>query len=432
MNASDPSRPRSLAQLAASRQNGALSRGPVTLEGKKQSRLNAIRHGLFTRVLDPRDTIWGYTEEFDRFVEDLTEFFHAETDYERGQIELLALDHFRLRRILALEDTFFPSPALADVRTSDMPYPTGGYGSPDGHRHALTVIEDIRRMLEEASAIMVDAEDAGKAAGALAPGLRLSARRWRDYIPADLRAKTRGQMPDAEDKVDILTLFLLERAPVPKQDRRQWRDALKQAWSREKSDLCDAEARERGARWLISQHAKKWDQAAAQGQDPIASLATLQGYETRLRRSIERTSKTLFGLKMMRAQWDRSKDALVAAAVKAFNAQERSGSFSKKTRRDAPCADGSKDASASLALREFAAQESVGSFLKKALTVAPGAEAGDGAAFPGAAAAGDMPEAPAAADRRTEPGNTWAPPHGPFAYAGGIVPGEADDAARTG
>src|SRR5215213_5819039 len=39
-------RPRSPAQVEASRRNGARSRGPVTPEGKAQSSRNTLKHGL--------------------------------------------------------------------------------------------------------------------------------------------------------------------------------------------------------------------------------------------------------------------------------------------------------------------------------------------------------------------------------------------------
>ncbi len=46
-------RPRTPAQIAASRANGRRSKGPTTEPGKRRSRLNAVKHGLRSRTIRP-------------------------------------------------------------------------------------------------------------------------------------------------------------------------------------------------------------------------------------------------------------------------------------------------------------------------------------------------------------------------------------------
>lgn len=46
-------RPRTPAQIAASRVNGRRSKGPTTEPGKRRSRLNAMKHGLRSRIIRP-------------------------------------------------------------------------------------------------------------------------------------------------------------------------------------------------------------------------------------------------------------------------------------------------------------------------------------------------------------------------------------------
>ncbi len=87
-------------QIQASRANGAKSRGPVTPEGKLNSSLNAITHGMLA------DTIVIKGESKDRFsgvLASLLEEFKPQTPFEASLIETMAVARWRQMRIWGME-----------------------------------------------------------------------------------------------------------------------------------------------------------------------------------------------------------------------------------------------------------------------------------------------------------------------------------------
>ena len=90
----------SLRRILASRANGAISRGPVTAEGKKRSSQNAVRHGLLSRcvVLDNESH-----EGFDSLVAQHIERLQPADGVEFGMVEEMAASYWRLRRAWAIE-----------------------------------------------------------------------------------------------------------------------------------------------------------------------------------------------------------------------------------------------------------------------------------------------------------------------------------------
>ena len=93
-------KPRSEAQIAASRANGAKSRGPVTPEGKSISAQNAERHGIFASIC----TIHGEApEHFTTLIADLYETWTPTDEHERGLVDTMAMALWRRTRIAALE-----------------------------------------------------------------------------------------------------------------------------------------------------------------------------------------------------------------------------------------------------------------------------------------------------------------------------------------
>jgi hypothetical protein len=90
----------SFAQFEANRRNALRSTGPKTDEGKRRSRLNAIRHGLTveTVVASLEDA-----EDYEAFEATIIADYHAETAVARELVLRLASLLWRLRRANAVE-----------------------------------------------------------------------------------------------------------------------------------------------------------------------------------------------------------------------------------------------------------------------------------------------------------------------------------------
>jgi hypothetical protein len=87
-------------QIAASRANGARSRGPVTPEGKARSARNSTRHGLLARAI----LIEGESRDrFDDLVHLLNTSLNPRTAIDELLIGKMAAAHWRQMRIWTLE-----------------------------------------------------------------------------------------------------------------------------------------------------------------------------------------------------------------------------------------------------------------------------------------------------------------------------------------
>jgi hypothetical protein len=117
-------RPRSPAQIEASRRNGARSRGPISPEGKARASRNALRHGLCsTRSLAPGED----PEAFEALLADLHREAAPRSRLEALLLERLALTFWKLARCDRLEATLatiephcptgrlFPDPGLPRI-----------------------------------------------------------------------------------------------------------------------------------------------------------------------------------------------------------------------------------------------------------------------------------------------------------------------------
>ena len=91
---------KSFRQIEANRRNARLSTGPVTEEGKKRSRQNAVRHGLTaeTVIVALEDA-----EDYAAFELAVTADYDAPSAVERELVLRLASLLWRLRRATAIE-----------------------------------------------------------------------------------------------------------------------------------------------------------------------------------------------------------------------------------------------------------------------------------------------------------------------------------------
>jgi hypothetical protein len=94
----------SFRQIAANRRNARLSTGPVTEEGKRKSRQNAVRHGLTAEtVIDVLEN----AEDYATFEMAVTADYDAQSAVERELVLRLASLLWRLRRATAIESGLF-------------------------------------------------------------------------------------------------------------------------------------------------------------------------------------------------------------------------------------------------------------------------------------------------------------------------------------
>ena len=91
-------------QLAANRNNARKSTGPKTVEGRKRSSMNALRHGLTGQVttMTPEDRA-----AHEKFSQALIQNLAPVGAMEIQLAQRIATDSWRLNRISAIEDNLF-------------------------------------------------------------------------------------------------------------------------------------------------------------------------------------------------------------------------------------------------------------------------------------------------------------------------------------
>jgi len=132
-------KPRSEAQRAASRANGAQSRGPVTAGGKSVSSQNALRHGAFGRFC----TIDGESPDlFANLLSTLYETWLPADEHERILVDTMAMSLWRRTRLVAMEHAGV-NMQLSRARAAS-PGPARAFNSDDHYSAFASLTQETR------------------------------------------------------------------------------------------------------------------------------------------------------------------------------------------------------------------------------------------------------------------------------------------------
>jgi len=120
MNASEPrpDQPRpaitiTAARSEASRRNGSKSSGPVSMAGKHNSRMNAMKTGIFAKVIPHRELPLIYDRhEYCDLIEEYRHDFQPNSRIADNLVESLAFDTLRLRFLMAAEMQLMEGPPV--------------------------------------------------------------------------------------------------------------------------------------------------------------------------------------------------------------------------------------------------------------------------------------------------------------------------------
>jgi hypothetical protein len=145
----------SFRQIEANRRNARLSTGPVTEEGKKKSRQNALRHGLTAEtVIDALED----AEDYAAFELAVTADYDAQSAVERELVLRLASLLWRLRRATAIESGLFKVQAkhLLQFRERKRAHRERQRIIDSAYRNALATEEDTQQDDDEPNSSILD------------------------------------------------------------------------------------------------------------------------------------------------------------------------------------------------------------------------------------------------------------------------------------
>src|ERR1035438_8378156 len=111
-------------RVMASRKNGALSHGPKTVEGKKRSAMNSMRHGLLAEnILLPFES----GETFQLLHDQFREKFGPADNVEDNHVEELVAAVWRMRRLWAIETRLFKQASARRTEPDSMDRLAGAF-----------------------------------------------------------------------------------------------------------------------------------------------------------------------------------------------------------------------------------------------------------------------------------------------------------------
>src|SRR5271167_4457160 len=138
----------SFRQIEANRRNARLSTGPVTEEGKRRSRQNALRHGLTAEtVIDALED----AEDYAAFELAVTADYDAQSAVERELVLRLASLLWRLRRATSIESGLFKIQAkhLLQFRQSRQAHTKRQHIIESMYRGAVATEDNMRQNEDE-------------------------------------------------------------------------------------------------------------------------------------------------------------------------------------------------------------------------------------------------------------------------------------------
>ena len=273
-------RPRTAAQAEASRNNGAKSRGPKTVEGKVKASQNALLHGILAGKFSPLPDARLEDREYVHLRDELIRGFEPRTATEFNAIDALAFDYIKLGRSAQMQEAQARVGGYregvdrehvgdAEYRVRLVERLVAELGNGEQPTCAEADFEDLRELMEERHALL------------RAAATRVAAARAADREPAPKDvAMLDGSDPAYVASADVGEAFA-GRVELEQGQRRFWIGLMGLALSQAKHRLDYAVDEDLTFR-------NKNSSRPLILAERLATMERLQRYEAHIRRAIAR------------------------------------------------------------------------------------------------------------------------------------------------